>query len=123
MEQKTFDLFSELTKTEKDQAKVTGIISAAIFNKRNELKMSQKKFAEFMNVSQGMVSKWESCEYNFSIEKLVEVFNELDIDFNISVNKKGIKSKNQNSWISTLVNIQDSWEQHGKYSEIQLKAG
>lgn len=40
-------------------------ISARIERCRLEMKMTQKEFAEYMGVTQGMVSKWESREYNF----------------------------------------------------------
>ena len=39
-------------------------ISAQIERERLEMDMSQKEFAEYMGVTQGMVSNWESREYN-----------------------------------------------------------
>ena len=39
-------------------------ISAQIERERLEMGMSQKEFAEYMGVTQEMVSKWESREYN-----------------------------------------------------------
>lgn len=43
-------------------------ISARIERCRLEMKMTQKEFAEYMGVTQGMVSKWESREYNFTMD-------------------------------------------------------
>lgn len=59
-------------------------ISAQIERRRLDMHMSQKEFAEHMGVSQGMVSKWESREYNFTIKSLNEICQKLDLKFNIS---------------------------------------
>ena len=37
-----------------------GKISASIVKRRIELKMSQKDFAGYLGVSQGMISRWEA---------------------------------------------------------------
>lgn len=54
-------------------------ISMAITRERISRNMNQQEFAEFMGVSQGMVSKWENGDYNFTIEKLAEIASKLDI--------------------------------------------
>nr|WP_142411096.1 helix-turn-helix domain-containing protein [Clostridium sp. Marseille-P7770] len=59
-------------------------ISAQIERRRLDMHMSQKEFAEYMGVSQGMISKWESREYNFTIKSLNEICQKLDLKFNIS---------------------------------------
>lgn len=61
-------------------------ISKALYQKRKQLNMSQNEFAKFMGVTQGMVSKWESFEYNFTIESLCDIFSKINIDFNIELN-------------------------------------
>ena len=45
-------------------------IATTITKNRIQRQMNQKEFAKFMGVSQSMVSKWESEEYNFTIESL-----------------------------------------------------
>ena len=45
--------------------------------------MSQKEFAAYMGVSQGMISKWESREYNFTVRSLNEICQKLNLKFNI----------------------------------------
>ena len=60
-------------------------ISARIERCRLEMKMTQKEFAEYMGVTQGMVSKWESREYNFTIRSLNEIAQKLHLDFQIEV--------------------------------------
>ena len=62
-------------------------ISARIERYRIELGMTQQEFAEYMGVSQGMVSKWESREYNFTIRSLNEICQKLDLDFSVSIDK------------------------------------
>lgn len=54
-------------------------ISAKIEKCRLQLGMTQKEFADYMGVTQGMVSKWESREYNFTIRSLNEICQKLDI--------------------------------------------
>lgn len=60
-------------------------ISAQITKCRLERGMSQKEFAQFLNVSQGMVSKWESSHYNFSIETLSKICSRLNLTLNIDI--------------------------------------
>ena len=52
--------------------------------------MTQSEFAEYIGVSQGMVSKWESREYNFTIKSLNEICVKLDISFSILIEKSDL---------------------------------
>ncbi len=61
-------------------AKALAGISAEIVKHRISLGMTQKQFAEYMEVSQGMVSKWESADYNFSVKSLAHIAAKLDMD-------------------------------------------
>ena len=74
-------------------ARYLGKISAAIVKKRMELHMTQKEFAEYIKVSQGMVSKWESGDYNFSIKALAEIAEKLNMELYINFKSSGEKSK------------------------------
>ena len=89
------DLFECLSETEKKQSKLRGVISAAIESKRFELGLTQKEFAEELGVSQGMISKLESTEYNITVDKLVEIFETLEIDYSISISQKNCISSTQ----------------------------
>lgn len=62
-------------------------ISAKIERARLDLGMTQKEFAEYMGVTQGMVSKWESREYNFTIRSLNEISYKLGISLSVSMDK------------------------------------
>ena len=67
-------------------------LSAKIERARLELGMTQNEFAEYMGVTQGMVSKWESREYNFTIRSINEICYKLGIDFTISMEKTCLKN-------------------------------
>lgn len=67
--------------------KILSHISAQIEFSRLELNMTQVEFAKYMGVSQGMVSKWESGNYNFTIESLTDISEKLDIEFDVSFKK------------------------------------
>ncbi len=64
------------------------LISAKILERRCEMGMNQKQFAEYMGVSQGMVSKWESGDYNFTIITLQEICEKLDLQFEPEIREK-----------------------------------
>ncbi len=58
-------------------------ISTAIFEYRLKNNLSQKKVAEKLGVTQAMVSKLESGDYNYTIEHLWKVAQKLGFNFNI----------------------------------------
>ena len=60
-------------------------ISTAVVKKRIEMKMTQTQFAEYLKVSQSMVSKWESEDYNFTIKALAEIAVALDLDLKVQL--------------------------------------
>lgn len=63
-------------------------ISVAIFKARTNRGMTQKEFADFLGVSQSMVSKWESQDYNYSIGALAEICDKLEMDLNVEIKAK-----------------------------------
>lgn len=92
-------------------------ISARIERCRIEMGMTQLEFAEYMGVSQGMVSKWESREYNFTIRTLNEICRKIDLELSVWVEKpctktdytiirwdedKAVRCKEKNSWAKNL---------------------
>ena len=79
-----FDFLSNyISKSDVYAAKAISKVSMFIYKYRKELNMSQKAFAEMMGVSQGMVSKWESAEYNFTIENIANIAEKLGVIFDI----------------------------------------
>lgn len=71
-----------LTGSDIKTSRELALISAQIELKRKQLGMNQTEFARFMNVSQGMISKWESGEYNFSVLTLNSICEKLGLQFN-----------------------------------------
>lgn len=66
-------------------------ISAQVEKCRLELDMTQKEFANYMGVTQGMVSKWESRDYNFTIKSLNEICHKLGMTLEVNVEKNNLK--------------------------------
>ena len=81
-------LVSSLTKEQVKKLELIHEISMAIVRERKKLGMNQTEFAKFLGVTQGMVSKWESGEYNFTLENISNIFVKLNLDVNINVRKK-----------------------------------
>lgn len=67
-------------------------ISARIERCRIEMDMTQQEFAEYMGVTQGMVSRWESREYNFTIKTLNEICQKINLELSVSLEKPCAKS-------------------------------
>lgn len=78
-------LTSGMSASDVKAALVTSDISARITKERINRQLSQKQFAELMGVSQAMVSKWESGDYNFTIGSLSKIFDKLNMDFDITI--------------------------------------
>ena len=74
-------------------------ISAQIVVSRIERDMTQNEFAQFMGVSQGMVSKWESEDYNFTVEALSKICQKLNLDLEINLKKRNSKFLQKNARI------------------------
>lgn len=70
-------------------------VSAAITKCRIDKNMTQKEFAEFLNVSQSMVSKWESDEYNFTIQTLAEICDKLNLELEIDITEQKMMTSGQ----------------------------
>lgn len=71
----------DLSAAEILSADVLSGLSVQITQNRIQRGMTQTQFAEFLGVSQTMVSKWESQDYNFSIETLCKIAVELGWTF------------------------------------------
>ena len=94
-------------------------ISAKVERSRIDLGMTQKEFADFMGVSQGMVSKWESRQYNFTIRSLNEIFEKINLTLSLSMDspcpkndyviikwdaERSTRKRKKNEWISHINN-------------------
>jgi len=97
------DLFAQYLK-DSDILAATALakISATITKKRVALNMNQTAFAKHMGVSQSMVSKWESGNYNFTIETIAEICSKLRCGFDIEI-------KDHKSDYKSLCDYHISW--------------
>lgn len=59
--------------------KQMGIISTNLEMLRHDKNMTQAQFADFLGVSQPMVARWESGEYNFTVRVLAQICAKLNI--------------------------------------------
>ena len=75
----SYDMFDLLTDADKEEGRLIAEISTMILKRRKELGMSQAQLAQKLEVSQPMISQWESGEYNYSISTIVKVFDALDL--------------------------------------------
>ena len=73
-----------ISKSDIYAASVISKVSAFIINYRYKTGMTQKEFAKFMGVTQGMISKWESAEYNFSVESIAQIAEKLGVTVDIT---------------------------------------
>ena len=92
------DLFRGLSEEDKRVEDIMAKISSRILRERLDRKLSQEEFARLLGVSQVMVSKWESGDYNFSIKKAVHIFNKLNVSFDIHFSNISIKRTLSNDW-------------------------
>lgn len=58
-------------------------VSTAIFDYRIRNKLSQKQLAEKLGITQAMVSKLESGDYNYTLEQLWKVSSKLGLKFDV----------------------------------------
>jgi len=58
-------------------------VSTAIFDYRIKNKLSQKQLAEKLGVTQNMVSKLESGDYNYTLEQLWKISSKLGLKFDV----------------------------------------
>lgn len=77
------ELFSALAESmsaaEMQLAVLKGIIASEISIRRIKRGMSQKDLAKAMGVTQGMISRWEKGEANYTLSTLVDIAEKLDI--------------------------------------------
>ena len=111
-------LVSSLTKEQVKKLELIHEISMAIVRERKKLGMNQTEFAKFLCVTQGMVSKWESGEYNFTLENISNIFVKLNLDVNINV-RKPLSRLDDKTRVRKSINNWDKYNKNiGKYSYI-----
>lgn len=94
--------------------KTLAIIAADIQLKRIELGLDQKEFAKLLGVSQGMVSRWESGTYNFTITTLINICEKLELSFKPQITSKEVEEVVAQETVFTVFNFTNC--RNDKYS-------
>lgn len=115
---------SYISKSDIYAAAVIAKVSAFIINYRNKTGMTQKEFAEFMGITQGMVSKWESAEYNFSVESIAKIAEKLSYSFDVQLTPENqyLNSKSEFTFNSRYRNTINQWNSGNSSSSIAKAA-
>lgn len=116
-------LFDCLTKSQKAKAEIKGKLAGIIFNKRAQLGMNQKEFAKHMGVTQGLVSKWESSQYNFTVETLVDILDKLDMKLEMLVDDYCVHTNREpkEAVVFEFYKSSNKWDFSGNMSELTAK--
>ena len=123
MKSQNIEISNWLTKGVSDEQlkteKALAVISAKIYTRRMKLGLDQRAFAKLMGVTQGMISKWESGTYNFSIASLIRICEKIDLTFdpyicdeeavqpNITFVNHGKSNYDSQGWVSWKPTKQD----------------
>lgn len=94
-----------LTAEQIHETKKLALIAAKIQLKRLDLGLNQKEFSKIMGVSQGMVSKWESGEYNFTVSTLSEICDKLELDFSPAITNKKYNTVSNFKQLSVSIDL------------------
>lgn len=114
----SYDWFGSFDNEAKEYFELDDIlynISMKIFDYRIENKMKQSELAEKLNISQGMISKLESGEYNPTVQQLWKISKKLDMKVIVSLEKKErAEEKVTNIWESKKQHIINDMDNNGK---------
>lgn len=97
-------------------------IAVQLVKYRIDNELDQKQLAELLNVSQPMISKYESGHYNFTIKTLFDIAYKIGLDVDVKIGTKA-ESRNDDNYFSTIEN-KASWETSEylkQYFETQKK--
>ncbi|HZK72275.1 MAG TPA: helix-turn-helix domain-containing protein [Clostridia bacterium] len=92
-------------------------ISIKIFDYRMEKGLSQKQLGEILGITQVMVSKLESGEYNPTVEQLWKVSKKLGWDFRVVLEDN--EAKAPQVWDNVEVEVSDNG--NNLFKELELR--
>lgn len=95
--------------------KTLAIIAAEIQLKRIDMGLDQKQFAKLLGVSQGMISRWESGTYNFTISTLVSICEKLELSFEPKITSKEVEEASSQKTVFAIFNFKK--RPNDKYSD------
>ncbi len=100
--------------------KIMSDISLMLIKNRINMGMNQKEFAQFLGVSQGMVSKWERGTYNFTIQAIADLCEK--IGYTVDVVLEDEKSKNRKTYITKYGTTKSSYNEWGNLVDMSNKS-
>ena len=81
-------------------------ISAHIERCRLDMEMTQEEFAQYLGVSQGMVSRWENRDYNFTVKSLNDICQKLNLSLTIDMLPiEAVKDYNVVNWDGEIMPV------------------
>ena len=112
-----FDDIDEETKKELELSDILVNIASKIINYRLDNNITQNELAEKLNITQAMVSKLESGEYNPTIEFLYKIVSTLGWKIKIVIeNEKAEDLLEYNAKPQTEKLIDDNWNKIEGYA-------
>ncbi len=103
---------------------ILAIVSGRIQLRRIEMGLDQKQFAKLLGVTQGMVSRWESGTYNFTISTLVNICEKLGLSFDPQITTKEVEvfaTENAPSIVFDFSNIKYHSNRNEEFGSWQPK--
>ena len=98
-----FDDIDEETEEEFELSDILVDIACKIINYRLDNNITQKELADRLNITQAMVSKLESGEYNLSIEFLFKISSKLGWRFQLTIEGNNTNKLSYNIGADQLV--------------------
>ena len=81
-------------------------ISAQIERCRLDMEMTQEEFAQYLGVSQGMVSRCENRDYNFTVKSLNDICQKLNLSLTIDMLPiEAVKDYNVVNWDGEIMPV------------------
>lgn len=81
-----FNELSESTKVELELEKLLIDIACKFINYRAQHNLTQKDLAKKLQITQAMISKLESGDYNPTVKMLYDISHKLSWDFSVNIN-------------------------------------
>jgi len=97
-----FDWINESIKEDFELDDMLYNIAIKIFDNRISRGMNQSEFSQLLGVSQSMVSKLESGDYNPTVEQLYKLSKKLNLQFEIILQELPLEKKANIIWERNL---------------------
>ncbi len=81
-------LFDNLSQDDIEECDLSAGIAIKIASKRGKMGLTQKDLAVMMGVTEEKVSRWESGDCNFRVEKLRKIFSKLGYKMTIKIKRR-----------------------------------